>query len=159
MFVFSYPGCPTEISTSTTWFREVSGKCYHIIARWGCPDGDGCTLQEAQTICSSVFGSDTCGIVFEPTTLAISDAVLQEAFYAAGKERFWIGVNTGDLTYHSNGNPVSLASIPWANSDHPYSGQDCVYAANWVKKWYSTDCTLKQNTICEIDYSKMNTIC
>ena len=146
---FSYPGCPTENSTTTTWFREVSGKCYHIITRWGCPDGDGCTLQEAQTVCSSIFGSDDSGMVFEPTTLAITNAVLQTAYDAAGYNiNFWIGVNNGDLTYLSNGNPVSLASIPWA-SGNPNSEHDCVYGSSGLKLWYSLNC----------DFSYMSTIC
>ena len=145
---FSYPGCPTENTTSTTWFREVSGKCYYIQER-GCPD-DWCTLQEAQTICSSVFGSDTGGIVFEPTTLAISDAVLQTAKDAVGTGyNYWIGVNNGDLTYLSNGNPVSIASIPW-NSGHPNGAYDCVMGNSGTKKWSSNGCSSStMYTICE----------
>ena len=117
----------------------------------GCPDGNGCTLQEAQTVCNSVFGSDTSGIVFEPTTLAISDAVLQTAYDAAGRGwAYWIGVNNGDLTYLSNGNPVSLASIPW-NSGHPNSGKDCVYVSSGSKKWYFNTCDASTlYTICEM---------
>ena len=114
----------------------------------GCPDGNGCTLQEAQTVCSSVFGSD--GIVFEPTTLAINNAVLQAAKFASGAGRwYWIGVNNGDLTYHSNGNPVSLASIPW-QSGHPNSAHDCV-GVNSGSDWYSLRCdTSSMYTICEM---------
>ena len=119
----------------------------------GCPDGDGCTLQEAQTVCNSVFGSDTSGIVFEPTTLAINDAVLQAAYDAAGRSwSFWIGVNSnnGDLTYYSNGNPVSLASIPW-HSGHPKSGKDCVYVYSGSKLWFSHTCDVSSMcTICEM---------
>ena len=119
----------------------------------GCPDGNACTLQEAQTVCSSVFGSDTSGIVFEPTTLAINDAVLQAAKDAVGTGySYWIGVNNGDLTYHSNGNPVSLASIPW-NSGHPNSGEDCVYVLNYYvsKLWKSVQCDQSNtSTICEM---------
>ena len=115
----------------------------------GCPDGDGCTFQEAQTICNSIFGSDDSGIVFEPTTKAISDAVLQAAYDAVGKSRnFWIGVNNSDLTYHSNGNPVSLASIPWY-SGNPNSLHDCVYGVSRLNKWYSYPC----------DFSYMSTLC
>ena len=115
----------------------------------GCPDGNGCTLQEAQTVCSSVFGSDTSGIVFEPTTLAINDAVLQAAYDAAGTGYvYWIGVNNGDLTYHSNGNPVSIASIPW-NSGHN-SGYDCVRCSSGNKKWTPIPCYISDMyTICE----------
>ena len=115
----------------------------------GCPDGDGCTFDEAQTVCNSVFGSHVSGIVFEPTTLDINNAVLQTAFDAAGTSYvYWIGVNNGDVTYHSNGNPVSLASIPW-QSGEPNSGRDCVYGYSVNKKWYSFNC----------DYSYMDTIC
>ena len=154
---FSYPGCPTENSTTTTWFREVSGKCYYIMIA-GCQDGNGCNLTEAQTVCSSVFGS-TNGTVFEPTTLAINEAVLQAAYDAAGRSwSFWIGVNSnnGDLTYYSNGNPVSLASIPWSGG-HPKSAYDCVYGYfkqnlfSTAITWYSQDCAYHyMNTICEM---------
>ena len=117
----------------------------------GCPDGDGCTFDEAQTVCSSVFGSSISGIVFEPTTSAIHDAVLNTAFAAAGTSYwFWIGVKNGDLTYQSNGNPVSLASIPW-NSGHPNSGKDCVYVSSGSKKWYFNTCDASTlYTICEM---------
>ena len=117
----------------------------------GCPDGNGCTLQEAQTVCSSVFGSDSDGIVFEPTTSAINGAVLQAAYDAVGSSYvYWIGVNNTDLTYHSNGNPVSLASLPWS-SGHPQSGYDCVWGNSYTKKWSSNPCTSSSMyTICEM---------
>ena len=151
---FSYPVCPTENSTSTTWFKEVAGKCYYIMNQ-GCPDGNGCTLQEAQTICGSVFGSDTSGIVFEPTTKAINDAVLQAAYdipglVGPGGVFYWIGVNNGNLTYHSNGNPVSIASIPW-KSGQPNSDYDCVFGHLVTKQWTSAACDNSyMNTICEM---------
>ena len=116
----------------------------------GCPDGNGCTLQEAQTVCSSVFGSDTSGIVFEPTTLAINDAVLQAASELYFPEQYWIGVNNGNLTYHSNSNPVSIAPIPW-QSGQPNSADDCVYTVPTSKKWYSKTCDqIIYGTICEV---------
>ena len=121
----------------------------------GCPDGNGCTLQEAQTVCSSVFGSDTSGIVFEPTTLAINDAVLQAAYdipglVGPGGVFYWIGVNNGNLTYHSNSNPVSIAPIPW-QSGQPNSADDCVYTVPTSKKWYSKTCDqIIYGTICEV---------
>ena len=116
----------------------------------GCPDGDGCTFDEAQTVCNSVFGSHVSGIVFEPTTLDINNAVLQTAFDAAGTSYvYWIGVNNVDVTYHSNGNPVSIASIPWI-SGHPNSAYDCVKGNSGTKKWASNHChSSTMYTICE----------
>jgi len=145
--------CPTEVSTSTTWFKEVAGKCYYIMIK-GCPDGDGCTFDEAQTVCSSVFGSGISGIVFEPTTSAINDAVLQTALDTTGSNMwFWIGVKNGDLTYQSNGNPVSLASIPWRGG-HPQKRYDCVSAQSRSRKWESKDCDIDTlYTICETTIS------
>ena len=123
------------------------GKCYYI-------NIGGLTLQGAQTVCSSAFGSNTSGIVFEPTTLAINDAVLQAAYdipglVGPGGVFYWIGVNNGNLTYHSNGNPVSIASIPW-NSGHPNGAYDCVKGSSGTKKWSSNGCSSStMYTICE----------
>ena len=116
----------------------------------GCPDGNGCTLQEAQTVCSSVFGSYTSGIVFEPTTLAQSHKVLRTAHDAADANHwYWIGVNNGDLTYLSNGNPVSF-TIPWQYS-HPISARDCVFGISSIEKWVSWNCDDSSvKTICEM---------
>ena len=124
----------------------------------GCPDGNGCTLQEAQTVCSSAFGSDTSGIVFEPTTLAINDAVLQAAKdakeWTPTSPKYWIGVNNDDLTYHSNGNPVSIASIPWFdyNYFYDYDYNNCVTAfPNFPYAWRSHSCDDSSvSTICEM---------
>ena len=119
----------------------------------GCPDGNGCTLQEAQTICGSVFGSDTSGIVFEPTTKAINDAVLKTAYDTVGGSRpFWIGVNYDDLTYYSNSNPVSIDL--WSDYKDYYDYDDtfeCVGAYSSSKDWWSFDCdNSKMSTICEM---------
>ena len=115
------------------------GKCYYI-RKAGCPDGYpyGCTFQQAQTVCSSIFGSDTGGIVFEPTTLAINNDVLQTADSLYTYNNYWIGVNNGNQTYYSNGNPVS-ESMPWSNGQIE-SGKDCVRANSYSKDWYSWTC-------------------
>jgi hypothetical protein len=82
----------------------------------GCPDGNGCTFQESQTVCSTIFGSGISGIVFEPATVAINNAVLQTAKYTTGVGYwYWIGVSNVDFTYQSNGNAVSFSPIPWAS--------------------------------------------
>ena len=144
LIFFSYLGCPTENSTSSSWFKEVADKCYYI-------ETNGHTFQEAQIKCSSVFGSDIDGIPFEPTTSVINDAVLQTAVDTTGSTYwYWIGVKNGDLTYQSNGNPVSLASIPW-RSGYPISGIDCVAAQSGSKEWESKSCyTSSGYVICEM---------
>ena len=126
------------------------GKCYYI-------NIGGLTLQGAQTVCSSAFGSNTSGIVFEPATLAINDAVLQAASKLYFPEEYWIGVNNGNLTYHSNGNPVSIASIPWS-SGQPNSEDDCVYTYPTSKLWYSQTCDqIAYGTICEVTSKTITT--
>ena len=147
LIFFSYLGCPIENSTSSFWFKEVADKCYYI-------ETNGHTFQEAQIKCSSVFGSDIDGIPFEPTTSVINDAVLQTAVDTTGCTCwYWIGVKNGDLTYQSNGNPVSLASVPW-DSGEPTSSGDCVSAYSGPKKWQTKACdTSNGYVICEMTSS------
>ena len=148
---FSLTGCPTGTTTSTTWFKEVEGKCYYIQIL-GCPDGNGCTFQESQTVCSTIFGSGISGIVFEPATAAINNAVLQTAKDTTGVGYwYWIGVSNVDLTYQSNGSPVSFSPIPWASGYPTSGGIECVSGNSANNEWLSRACdTTYGYTICEI---------
>lgn len=135
-FLFLAFTCPTGNSTSDSVFKQIEGKCYFIEV-WGC-DGVKCTYEESENICKTVFGPGIPGIIFEPTTLSINDAVLTaayEAFDVVGYN-FWIGVNAGDLTYKSNGIPVSINPIPWfIGQPSKSSNEYCVTAAS--AGWYA----------------------
>ena len=98
---FSDFTCPTEKSTEISGFREINGKCY-FMTKGGCHNiYDGCTFQQAQEQCETVFGSGFSGHVFEPTSLENNNAVLQAAKdVMGGKSRwFWIGVTNGEFRY------------------------------------------------------------
>ena len=144
--------CPTVNSTSNSAFKQIEGKCY-FIEIFGCPDRDGCTYEEVENICKTVFGPGIPGKIFEPTTLNINNAVLTAAKEALGSWYFWIGVSVEDLTYKSNGKPVSINPIPWG-SDEPSKTSNlyCIRANYFTLMWYSDKhCLNDLNTftICE----------
>ena len=143
--------CPTGNSTSNSAFKQIEGKCY-FIEIFGCPDRDGCTYEEVENICKTVFGPGIPGKIFEPTTLNINNAVLTAAKEALGSWYFWIGVSVEDLTYKSNGKPVSINPIPWESGQRSKSSNSlCMVAASDTMKWHSNFyCNVYQvSTICE----------
>jgi len=148
--------CPTSRSTLNSTvknvFREVKGKCYFIQKR-GCPDGDGCTFQEAQNLCKTVFGSGLHGHIWEPTTLEINNAVLTAAKDAmAGSYSYWLGVSNVDFKYMSNGKPSSISPMPWSSGapGSSRSGAYCSGAISGPKLWFTIACSSStMYTICE----------
>ena len=153
MFIFYFLdfSCPTEKSNSTAAFRQIQGKCY-FIQRQGCPDGNGCTYEESENLCETIFGPSKSGMIFEPTTLSINNAVLTAAKEAVGYLWYWIGVRVRDLTYMSNGKPVSINSIPWESGQPSESRNSlCMVADADSKKWnFNWYCNVSQvSTICE----------
>ena len=100
MFQFSDFTCPTNMSTPTSGFREIQGKCY-FMTKGGCHNiYHGCKFQHAQNQCKTVFGSCISGHLFEPTSLEINNAVLKAAEDVMGHSRwFWIGVYNGKFKY------------------------------------------------------------
>ena len=105
---------------------------------FGCPDGNGCTYKESENICKTVFGPSIPGKIFEPTSLSLQNAVLTASQKAFGNYGFWIGVNVRDLTYKSNGKPVSINSIPWASrhsEEKRNSNSYCMFVYANVKRW------------------------
>ena len=100
VFQFSDFTCPTESSPLTSGFREINGKCYFITKK-GCHNiYDGCTFQQAQDQCKTVFGPGVSGHLFEPTSLEINNAVLKAAKDVIGHSRwFWIGVINEEFRY------------------------------------------------------------
>ena len=71
------------------------------MTKYGCHDiYPGCTFQQAQDQCQTVFGPGVSGHLFEPTSLEINNAVLKAAEDVMGHSRaFWIGVINGEFTY------------------------------------------------------------
>ena len=59
---------------------------------------------------------------------------------------YWIGVTVDNLTYKSNGEPVSVNPIPWA-SDEPSQTNStyCMRADSYDQKWYA-------DMSCSVDY-------
>jgi hypothetical protein len=100
MLQFSDFTCPTNMSTPTSGFREIQGKCY-FMTKGGCHNiYHGCKFQHAQNQCKTVFGSGISGHLFEPTSLEINNAVLKAAEDVMGHSRwFWIGVYNGKFIY------------------------------------------------------------
>ena len=148
--------CPTDRSNSTSAFREIKGKCYHM-TKGGCHEEYyGCTYQQAQDQCKTVFGSGISGYLFEPTTLEINNAVLKAAKDVMGHSRwFWIGVTNGDFRYRSNGKPVSIEPIPFGSDQPILTGSDtqCVGAVSGTLKWITPLCNNPiVYTICETNF-------
>ena len=147
--------CPTERSNSTSAFREIKGKCYHI-TKGGCHHVYyGCTFQQAQDQCKTVFGSGISGYIFEPTTLEVNNAVLKAAEDVMGHSRwFWIGVTNGDFRYRSNGKPLSIEPIPFGSDQPslPSSDTQCIGAVSGTMKWFTTYCWKHLYTICETSF-------
>ena len=140
MFPFSDFKCPTERSTSTATFQEVNGKCYFITNK-GCKadGGYGCTFQQAQDQCKTVFGAGIFGKVFESTSIEDNDAVLKAANDAIGSYSFWIGVSNTPLKYKSNNKPVSISTIPWRSGEPSMTASEtqCLNTSSESKKWYA----------------------
>ena len=55
--------CPIKNSTSSSVFTIIKGKCYNIEKK-GCSDQDGCTYEEAEQLCRTVFGPGIVGKVW-----------------------------------------------------------------------------------------------
>ena len=153
--------CPTERSTEMSAFREIKGKCYYM-TKVGCDNEHlGCTFQQAQDQCKTVFGSGIGGIVFEPSTLEINNAVLKAAEDVMDHSHwFWIGVTNDhpneDFKYRSNSKPVSIKPIPFG-SDQPYdplpsSETRCIAAVSGTFKWFTPFCWKRFYTICETSF-------
>ena len=148
--------CPTERSNLTSAFKEIKGKCYHM-TKGGCHSQYfGCTFQQAQDQCKSVFGSGHSGYLFEPTTLEINNAVLKAAEDVMGHSRwFWIGVTNGDFKYRSNGKPVSIEPIPFGSDQPILTGDDtqCLGAVSGNQKWITHECWKPlMYTICQLNF-------
>ena len=155
MLQFSDFTCPTESSTPTSGFREINGKCY-FMTKGGCHDiYDGCTFQQAQDQCKTVFGPGVSGHLFEPTSLEINNAVLKAAEDVMGHSRwFWIGVTNGDFRYRSNGKPLSIGPIPFGSDQPslPSSDTQCIGAVSGTMKWFTSFCWKHLYTICETSF-------
>ena len=120
MLQFSDFTCPTERSKSEAVFKKVNGKCYFITGKGCKANGDiGCTFQQAQDQCKTVFGAGIFGKVFEPTSIEDNDAVLKAAKDTVRSGWYWIGVSNKPLKYKSNNKPVSISPIPW-DSGEPF---------------------------------------
>jgi hypothetical protein len=129
-------GCPTDMSTPTSGFREINGKCYYM-TKGGCHKiYNGCTFQQAQDQCKTVFGPGISGHLFEPISLEINNAVLKAAKDVMGHSRwFWIGQN------------ISTSS----------SEAKCIGAVSGTQKWI-TYCWKHRHlyTICETNFYLSN---
>jgi hypothetical protein len=151
MLQFSDFTCPTERSKYPAVFKKVNGKCYFMTDRGCRADGTyGCSFQEAQDQCKTVFGAGIFGKVFEPMSIEDNDAVLKAAINIS--YWFWIGVSNTPLKYKSNNKPVSISTIPWK------SGQPSMTASETQCLGARPD-TLKWTAIYPCSYSRGSTIC
>ena len=157
MLQFSDITCPTERSKSkVAVFKKVNGKCY-FFTQGGCKadGGVGCTLQQAQDQCKTVFGAGILGKVFEPTSVEDNDAVLKAARGIGGW--YWIGVSNQPLVkYKSNNKPVSLSTIPWQSGEPSKTASEypCVWGDSQTLEWVARTCGSQGSiyTICETSF-------
>ena len=157
MLQFSDFTCPTEKANSTAAFKKVNGKCY-FITQGGCRGSTraGCTFQQAQDQCKTVFGAGISGKVFEPTSIEDNDAVLKAAKVTLSGGWAWIGVSNKPLKYKSNNKTVSISTIPW-KSGEPFktaSEIQCLNAVSGTLKWRANlPCSTTNGfTICETSF-------
>ena len=157
MLQFSDFTCPTEKANSTAAFKKVNGKCY-FITKGGCrgSTNSGCTFQQAQDQCKTVFGAGIFGKVFEPTSIKDNDAVLKAAKAAVSSGWYWIGVSNKPLKYKSNNKPVSISTIPWDSGEPSKTASEtqCLNASAGTLKWRANHpCSYFYGyTICETSF-------
>ena len=156
MLQFSDFTCPTERSKYPAVFKKVNGKCYFMTDRGCRADGTyGCSFQEAQDQCKTVFGAGIFGKVFEPTSIEDNDAVLSAAYDALGGGWYWIGVSNKPLKYKSNNKPVSISTIPWESGEPSMTASEtqCLNVGSNLKWLADAPCSNPNGgTICETSF-------
>ena len=129
--------CPTERSKKYAVFKNVNGKCYFITKGRCKADGtNGCTFQQGQDQCKTVFGAGILGKIFEPTSLEDNDAVLKVA-NTVSSGWYWIGVSNQPLKYKSNNKTVSISTIPWQSGQPSKTASEtqCLLANTGSLEW------------------------